>query len=100
MQEYRFQWDYRKAKSNKRKHGISFELACTVLRDPYALSIFDEQHSVEEDRWITMGIAATGALLVVNHTFERASDSVCVVRIISSRKATAKETSQYRDSTI
>ncbi|HEX7469586.1 MAG TPA: BrnT family toxin, partial [Verrucomicrobiae bacterium] len=51
--EYNFEWDARKAATNIQKHGVSFENAATVFRDAEALSLFDEKHSVDEERWIT-----------------------------------------------
>ena len=49
---YNFEWDLAKAKQNSRKHKVSFERATTVFRDPNQISIFDEDHSNDEDRWI------------------------------------------------
>jgi len=54
--EYQFEWDPIKAHQNARKHGVTFERAATVFLDPQALSGFDEEHSQEEDRWITLGL--------------------------------------------
>ncbi len=54
---YNFEWDPLKAQRNRKKHGIRFEEAATVIRDPKALTIFDPDHSEIEDRWITMGIS-------------------------------------------
>jgi uncharacterized DUF497 family protein len=51
---YIFEWDSQKARENLRKHRISFERAATIFRDPQALSIFDTDHSENEDRWITL----------------------------------------------
>ena len=53
---YNFEWDPQKARLNHKKHGIRFEEAATIFRDPKALTIFDPDHSKIEDRWITMGI--------------------------------------------
>ena len=53
---YDFEWDPQKAKSNFRKHGVSFEDAATVFKDPNALSIVDHEHSINEERWMTLGI--------------------------------------------
>jgi hypothetical protein len=59
--------------------------------DPKMLTLYDGKHSLNEDRWITLGISAAGTLLVVNHTYpEQISDNI-PVRIISSRKATSRE---------
>jgi len=94
---YQFEWDPLKASSNYRKHGVSFDLAATVFRDPNALSIYDEEHSMDEDRWITLGITSKGQLLVVHHTFRQESRNRFYIRVISSRKATNKEIKQYNE---
>lgn len=52
--DYSFQWDSKKAKSNLTKHSVSFETATTVFIDKLAISIYDEEHSNYEDRWITL----------------------------------------------
>ena len=93
--EYHFDWDASKAASNFVKHGVRFEQAATVFLDPRAISIFDTDHSDDEDRWMTLGISATGGLLVVNHTFAPTDGGTVAVRIISSRKATKGEATQY-----
>ena len=95
--DYCFEWDPNKAATNQRKHGVSFQQAATVFLDPRALSLYDEEHSTEEDRWITLGISATTGLLVVHHTFEEGGPSAVRVRIISVRKATKRETRQYTE---
>ena len=92
---YDFDWDSRKAKSNFRKHRISFERATAIFRDPNLLSIPDEEHSAAEERWLTIGLDETGTLLVLAHTFEDLRESVCKIRIISERKATRREEEQY-----
>jgi len=94
--EYRFEWDPRKAGLNWSKHGVRFEQAATVFRDPRALSLFDEAHSAKEDRWITLGISATGTPLVVHHTFDQTDSETFQIRIISSRKATRREIRQHK----
>ncbi|MHC4105209.1 MAG: BrnT family toxin [Planctomycetota bacterium] len=93
--QYNFEWDSQKAKLNKEKHGVTFEQAVTVFRDPRALSIYDSDHSSVEDRWITLGVTATGVFLVVNHTYVQVDKQTVNMRIISSRKATKREQSQY-----
>ena len=92
---YNFEWDYRKAQSNYRKHGIRFEEAATVFRDSRSLTIFDPDHSEDEDRWITMGISNKGKLLIVCHTFEELNEDSVSIRIYSSRKATKRESNLY-----
>jgi uncharacterized DUF497 family protein len=65
--------------------------------DPKMITLYDGKHSLNEDRWITLGISAAGTLLVVNHTYtEQISDNV-PVRIISSRKATSRERLHYQE---
>ena len=93
--KYDFEWDPAKAKMNRRKHGVGFEHAATVFRDPRAVSVFDDAHSKAEDRWITLGVSAGGGLLVVHHTFEETDENTVRIRIFSSRKATKNEADQY-----
>ncbi len=95
MVRYNFEWDPEKAKGNLVKHEVAFESAATVFLDPIALSVFDEDHSGDEERWITMGFDRSGALLVVHHTFHNVDESTCSVRVISARKATKTEARQY-----
>lgn len=64
-----FEWDPAKAKSNLAKHGISFNEAMGVFEDPLALTIADEDHSGEEERWITLGETKRGRLLLAVHTY-------------------------------
>jgi uncharacterized DUF497 family protein len=94
---YDFDWDPAKARSNQQKHGVSFRLATTVLRDPMALTIYDEEHSNEEDRWVTLGQAENGQLLVVVHTWACIEPTEVKVRIISARRADPGETRDYQD---
>jgi hypothetical protein len=77
---------------------MTFRQAATVFRDPLQISIYDEEHSQREDRWITLGLDSSGILRVVIHTFEQVSDQECQIRIISARKATSDESLQYRES--
>ena len=93
--QYRFEWDPNKAVANRRKHGIGFEQAATVFRDPLALSIYDEGHSEDEERWITLGQADNDLLLAVIHTYHEISANEAAVRIISARRATVHEQRYY-----
>jgi uncharacterized DUF497 family protein len=90
-------WNERKAESNRVKHGISFELAASVFSDPHAATMFDEDHSQAEDRWITIGHADNGVLLVVIHTWEDCPPDSANARIISARRATSSERSTYEE---
>ncbi len=92
---YYFEWDPNKAKENSIKHKVSFEQTTAIFLDPNAISIFDKNHSEIEERWITMGIDKNGVLLIVIHTFKEVEDNLCIIRIISARKATKKEINQY-----
>lgn len=66
-----FEWDARKAASNRRKHGVDFEEASTAFGDPLSITIPDPGHSQDEDRFVLIGESFRGRLLVVVHT-ERA----------------------------
>lgn len=90
--ELRFEWDPQKDRSNQRKHGVSFAEACTVFSDADALLIEDPDHSEEEERFILLGPSARLRLLVVCHCYRRAD---CVIRLISARRASRGERSQY-----
>lgn len=90
-----FDWDPDKANSNIQKHGITFEEAATVMRDPSAMNMYDPDHSESEDRWITLGLSSSGRLLVVCHTFNENPGSAVTIRIFSARRPTAKEINIY-----
>jgi uncharacterized DUF497 family protein len=93
----RFEWDPAKARQNAAKHGVAFAEACLVFSDPGILSVPDVRHSHEEERWVSLGAAGPGVLLLVVHTYRAGvSDEEEVVRIISARRATARERGQYR----
>ena len=91
----KFEWDAEKEKINIQKHGISFEEACYVFSDPYALNKYDDDHSEEEDRWVLLGKSLNEVILVVVHTFKD-EDGFELVRIISARKATKTERTTYQ----
>jgi uncharacterized DUF497 family protein len=85
-----FEWDESKALMNEQKHGVSFDEAVTVFEDPLSLTIVDEAHSEEEDRFIDIGESSSGRLLVVVYT-ERDE----TIRIINCRQATSAERRTY-----
>jgi len=91
MSEIRFEWDPRKASSNEKKHGVSFEEAQSVFFDEQALLLEDPQPRHEEERFVLLGLSASLRILVVIHAL-REED---VIRIISARKATRLETREY-----
>ncbi|MGH9971601.1 MAG: BrnT family toxin [Pyrinomonadaceae bacterium] len=87
-----FEWDQNKAKSNFRKHRVSFEEALTALLDPFSRTALDPDHSVDEYRFVTFGVSARQRLLTVSYT-ERAN----CIRIISARVATKREIEIYEE---
>lgn len=86
----KFEWDNRKAAKNERKHKISFAEAISVFQDTLSITYPDMDHSEEEDRFLIIGAAITGSVVVVSHTFRNET-----IRIISARKTTTKERSFY-----
>ena len=94
---YNFEWDTNKACANLSKHKISFEGATSVFRDENAISISDEEHSNDEERWLTIGIDEVTRTLVVIHTYISIDENNCNIRLISARKATKKEQQIYKE---
>lgn len=90
----KFSWDPEKEKANKRTHNVSFSEACTVFSDKFELTLYDKEHSEDEERWITLGQTVDGNLLVVVHTFGYTNEREHV-RIISARNADKSEMKQY-----
>jgi uncharacterized DUF497 family protein len=88
-----FEWDVAKAESNRKKHGISFETAARVFADPFALTAQDRIEG-HEYRWQTIGMVHGLTLLLVAHIDHEESGSV-VIRIISARRANARERKRY-----
>ncbi|CDX39806.1 conserved hypothetical protein [Mesorhizobium sp. SOD10] len=95
MEGLRFEWDLEKARSNLRKHGVSFETAIRVFSDPFALT---EQDRVEgnEYRWQTVGVIEGMLVLLVAHA-DREEGGFDVIRIISARRATTRERRRYAE---
>ncbi len=85
----KFQFDPAKAKSNFKKHNVSFADAEGVFYDPLAIHMEDPD-SMQEERWITVGMSSANQLLVVVYTFR--GDEI---RLISARQATAHEVKVY-----
>ena len=94
---YTFEWDPVKARDNLKKHRISFDRAAEVILDPLTFSIPDEEHSEDEERWVSMGKDRRGNVLILIHTFLEASAEECRIRIISARKANKRETRQCEE---
>ena len=90
-----FRWDNQKAQSNLRNHQVSFDEAKTIFNDPLLVTYFDEFHSENEERWISIGTSSQNRILLTVHTeWEKSTDEL-VIRIISSRKATPSERQIY-----
>ena len=89
----KFEWDSSKEKSNRRKHGVSFEEAQSIFYDEFALQFYDDDSSSEEDRFLLLGMSNRSRLLLVVHC-ERANGEI--IRVISIRKATSREGSFYK----
>ena len=89
---YYFDWDENKNRINLEKHGITFEEASTVFFDERAILFDDPEHSIDEDRFLLLGMSETAKVCIVCHCY-RESDTV--IRIISARQATRKEKQRY-----
>jgi hypothetical protein len=85
-------WDDKKERENERKHGVSFGEAATVFADENARLHHDPDHSRGEDRFVLLGLSAKLRLLVVVHVYRQDESEI---RIISARKASPKERTQY-----
>ena len=91
IMDIHFTWDEEKNRSNQKKHGVSFEEAATVFHDDDALLKYYEAHSLDEERFVMLGMSKASRILVVCHCCRTGG----VLRLISARKATRREESQY-----
>ena len=89
-----FEWDFRKARMNLLKHGVSFEESATVFADQLSVTIPDPEHSEKEERFVTIGKTYSGKLVVVVHT-DRGDN----IRVISARPASRRERRSYEEIT-
>ena len=87
-----FEWDQRKARINRRKHGVTFEEAATVFNDPLATYYEDPDHSVTERRYLAIGTSARGRLIHIAF-----AERPRAIRIIQARKLTKNERQQYEE---
>lgn len=88
----KFEWDPRKANSNLKKHGVSFQEAASIFGNVLSITYPDPDHSAREQRFITVGMSPSGRVLMVAHT-----DSEYNIRIISARKTTRRERKYYEE---
>lgn len=91
-----FEWDPRKALANAEKHGVTFDVAVTVFLDPDALDGRDLAHSASETRYLRLGRAADGRVLMVAYTLRRGDDNAEKIRLISARRASRRERAAYQ----
>lgn len=90
----KFVWDENKARSNLRKHGISFESAVRVFDDPFQ-RMEQDRHESGEERWQTTGTIENFTIVVVAHTIRDDEQGTEIIRIISARRAEPHERRQY-----
>ena len=88
----RFEWDPAKNEINIKKHGVDFEEAETVFEDERAVTLFDDIHSSDEDRFIIIGISRKLREITVCHCHRNGDE---ITRIISARRATKSESELY-----
>ena len=92
MNDILFEWDENKNLSNIKKHGVSFEEAKSVFYDDHAIEYFDIDHSGNDERFIMLGLSYKLNLLILCYCVR---ESYQIIRIISARKATKKESIHY-----
>ena len=84
--------------ANLRKHGVSFELASTVFNDPRLLTVADLEHSETEERWFSIGVAYSGAMLSIVYRWLESDRAPTKIRLISAREAKPAEIRDYEES--
>lgn len=96
-----YQWDERKNRQNRRKHGISFELAALAFEDEYCLIGFDQIDEAGEERWHAIGMVriepAVSAVMLVVHAYRENRHGEEIIRIISARRAEKHEIRRYQE---
>ena len=89
------EWDYKKAASNLRKHGVDFDEAASCFDDPDVLMFHDVPHSAREDRYAAVAKSNRDRLLTMVFTIRRTKDGKKIYRIISARHASKKDRKDY-----
>jgi hypothetical protein len=92
MQSIKFTWDVQKNRLNQKKHGVSFEEAESVFYDETARLTYDPDHSIEEERYVILGMSNKFRMLLVCHCYREQEK---IIRIILARKAAKNEQRQY-----
>lgn len=90
-----FEWDKRKNIANKKKHGLSFEVATFVFEDQFLLSSQDKRFGYSEERWESIGLVGKAIIVVVYTILGGINHEEEIIRIISARKATSREEGRY-----
>ena len=90
-----FEWDRRKDSANRRNHGVGFAEASTVFDDPLSITIPDPDHSIDEERFVIIGMSIKRSLLIVVHTIRGER-----IRLISARLATKYERRNYEETSL
>lgn len=90
--DWTFEWDDAKAQANLKKHKIDFEEATSIFNDPFSITIHDPDHSLDEERFIELGMSSKSRILIVVYTEQGGT-----IRIISSRKANPTERRRYEE---
>ena len=85
-----FEWNHQKAEINSQKHGVIFDEASTVFRDTLSVTFPDVEHSIQEERYLIIGLSSKNRILVISHVYRDKS-----IRIISARQATKREQKFY-----
>lgn len=99
--QYSFEWDPAKASRNTAKHGVSFEQAIDVFKDPMALTLYEnEESTAKEERWVTIGLISKQKHLLVVHTYLEQGNNMVSIRVISARPATKREIKQYKQKSV
>ena len=94
MGMYKFEWDEEKNRINQQKHDVSFDEATGVFEDTKAITIYDEEHSENEERFLIIGFDVKARQLTVCHCYRNGEE---IIRIISARKAAKKEIELYKE---
>ena len=88
--DIQFEWDEDKAQSKVAKHAVTFTEAASIFTDPFLITFSDDFYAGTEERFINIGRSVRQRILLVVHT-----DRGAAIRIISARKATARERMTY-----
>jgi len=85
-----FEWNHQKAEINSQKHGVTFDEASTVFGDTLSVTFPDVEHSIQEERYLIIGLSSKNIILIISHVYRDES-----IRIISARQATKREQKFY-----